>query len=79
MAANLFRITQTDEKLRRENVQGKENANSTHYEVGSKVRTTIKELGGTLPENLPTPDKSIKQIKKENKAWLKLTEKSGLE
>lgn len=79
LAANLFRITQTDEKLRRENVQGKENANSTHYQVGSKVRETIKELGGTLPENLPTPDKSIKQIERENKAWLKLAEKTELE
>lgn len=79
LAANLFRITQTDEKLRRENIQGKENANSTHYKVGSKVRETIKELGGTLPENLPTPDKSIKQIERENKAWLKLAEKTELE
>lgn len=79
LAANLFRITQTDEKLRRENIQGKEHANSTHYEVGSKVRQTIRELGGTLPENLPTPDKSIKQLERENKAWLQLAEKSELE
>ena len=79
LAANLFRITQTDEKLRRENIQGKENANATHHEVGSKIRQTIKELGGTLPENLPTPDKSIKQIERENKAWLQLTEKNDLE
>lgn len=79
IAANLFRITQTDEKLRRENVQGKENANSTHYQVWNKVRETIKELGGTLPEYLPTPDKSIKQIERENKAWLKLAEKTELE
>jgi len=79
LAANLFRITQTDEKLRRENVQGKENANSTHYQVWNKVRETIKELGGTLPEYLPTPDKSIKQIERENKAWLKLAEKTELE
>lgn len=76
MRQNLFRITQTDEKLRRENIQGKESANSTHYEVGSKVRQTIADLGGTLPENLPTPDKSIKQIEKENKVWLKLAAKS---
>ncbi len=79
LAANLFRITQTDEKLRRENVQGKENANSTHYQVWNKVRETIKELGGTLPKYLPTPDKSIKQIERENKAWLKLAEKTELE
>ncbi len=71
LAANLFRATQTDEKLRRENIQGKEKANQTHYEVGRKVRQTIKELGGTMPEDLPTPDKSIKQIEREQK---KLTE-----
>lgn len=65
LAANLFRATQTDEKLRRENIKGKENANRTHYEVGAKVRQTIKELGGTMPEDLPTPSKSIKQIEKE--------------
>lgn len=65
LAANLFRATQTDEKLRRENIQGKENANRTHYEVGAKVRSTIKELGGTMPEDLPTPEKSIRQIEKE--------------
>ncbi|KGR82765.1 DNA damage-inducible protein D [Lysinibacillus odysseyi] len=64
LAANLFRATQTDEKLRRENVQGKENANRAHYEVGKKVRQTIEELGGTMPEDLPTPEKSIKQIEK---------------
>lgn len=67
LAANLFRATQTDEKLRRENIQGKENANRTHYEVGAKVRQTIKELGGTMPEDLPTPEKSIKQIERDNK------------
>lgn len=65
LAANLFRATQTDEKIRRENIQGKEEANKTHYEVGKKVRETIKELGGTMPENLLTPDKSIKQIEQE--------------
>lgn len=65
LAANLFRATQTEEKLRRENIQGKENANRTHYEVGAKVRKTIKELGGTMPEDLPTPEKSIKQIERE--------------
>lgn len=64
LAANLFRATQTDEKLRRENIQGKSNANRTHFEVGAKVRQTIQELGGTMPEDLPTPEKSIKQIEK---------------
>jgi len=67
LAANLFRATQTDEKLRREHVQGKEAANRTHFEVGAKVRQTIKELGGTMPEDLPTPGKSIKKIEKEQK------------
>lgn len=67
LAANLFRATQTDAKLRRENIQGREKANQTHYEVGRKVRQTIAELGGTMPENLPTPDKSIKQIEREQK------------
>ena len=64
LAANLFRATQTEEKLRRDEVQGKENANATHYGVGKKVRQTIAELGGTMPEHLPTPDKSIRQIER---------------
>lgn len=61
LAANLFRATQTEEKLRRENIKGKPKANQTHYEVGVKVRKTIEELGGTMPENLPVHD-SIKKI-----------------
>ena len=64
LAANLFRATQTEEKLRRENIQGKDNANQTHYDVGQTVRKTIKELGGTMPEDLPTPEKSIGQIER---------------
>lgn len=71
LAANLFRATQTDEKLRKEHIVGKDAANQTHYEVGSKVRQTIKELGGTMPEDLPTPKKSIKQIEKEQQKKLK--------
>lgn len=67
LAANLFRATQTDEKLRRENIRGKEAANRTHFEVGEKVRQTIADLGGTMPEDLPTPKKSIKQIESEQK------------
>lgn len=74
LAANLFRATQTDEKLRRENIQGKEKANQTHFEVGQKVRQTIKELGGTMPEDLPTPGKSIKQIEREQKKTKQLTD-----
>ena len=61
LAANLFRATQTEAKLRRENIQGKQEANKTHFEVGKKVRDTIKDLGGTMPEDLPTPEKSIQQ------------------
>lgn len=67
LAANLFRATQTEAKLRREHIQGKEKANQTHYEVGKEVRDTISRLGGTMPENLPTPEKSIKQIEREQK------------
>ena len=67
LAANLFRATQTDEKLRREKIRGKAAANQTHYEVGRKVRQTIKELGGTMPEDLPTPEKSIQKIEREQK------------
>ncbi len=71
LAANLFRATQTDEKLRRENIQGKAQANHTHYEVGAKVRQTIQDLGGTMPEDLPTPEKSIRQLAKEQEKRLK--------
>jgi len=61
LAANLFRATQTEEKLKRDKVKNKEQANKTHYEVGKKVRKTIEELGGTMPENLPVAE-SIKQL-----------------
>jgi len=64
---NLFRISQTEQKLQKDNVKTEIVANITHYKVGSKIRDTIKELGGILPEDLPTPDKSLKQIEKENK------------
>ena len=67
LAANLFRITQTDDKLRRENIKGKEKANETHFAVGKKVRQTIAELGGTMSENLPTPKISAKKLKQERK------------
>ena len=63
LAANLFRATQTEEKLRRDEVDTKQLANQTHYEVGQKVRQTIKELVGTMPEALPSPEKSIQQLK----------------
>ena len=67
LAANLFRITQTDDKLRRENIKGKELANETHFAVDKKVRQTIAELGGTMPENLPTPEISAKKLKQKCK------------
>lgn len=63
LAANLFRATQAEEKLKRENIKGKQKANQAHFEVGKKVRKTIQELGGTMPENLPKAD-SIKKIEK---------------
>ena len=65
LAANLFRATQTEEKLKRENIKGKQKANQTHYEVGKKVRKTIQEIGGTMPENLPVAA-SIKKLGKKD-------------
>lgn len=67
LAANLFRATQTEEKLRRENIQGKAEANQTHFAVGRKVRQTIEELGGMMPEDLLSPPKSIQQLQREEK------------
>ena len=75
LAANLFRATQTEAKLRREHIVGKREANQTHYSVGKEVRETIKRLGGTMPEDLPTPEKSIKQLEREEKKRLELSEK----
>lgn len=69
LAANLFRATQTEEKLRRENIKGKMRANLTHYEVGKKVRQTIEELGGTMPEDLPTAE-SIKKLERQKQKEL---------
>jgi DNA-damage-inducible protein D len=73
LAANLFRATQTEEKLRRDKVSGKQRANQTHYEVGKKVRQTIADLGGTMPEALPTPEASIKQLESSKKKLEKKT------
>ena len=67
LAANLFRITQTDAKLKKDNITGEGNANEVHYNVGKKVRNAITDIGGTMPEDLPTPDKSLKELEKENK------------
>ena len=78
LVANLFRISQTEAKLKKDNVKTEIIASATHYEVGEKVRRAIKDIGGTMPENLPTPDKSLKELKKENKKFIEydLTEKS---
>lgn len=71
LAANLFRITQTEAKLKRENVKTREKANKTHYTVGATVRKAIKDIGGTMPEELPKPEKSITQIEREQIMKLK--------
>lgn len=65
LAANLFRITQTDEVLKNKNVNNEDDACKTHHAVGQAVRQTIKKIGGTMPEKLPTPEKSIKELEKE--------------
>ncbi|MFA5293879.1 MAG: DNA damage-inducible protein D [Phycisphaerae bacterium] len=70
LAANLFRATQTEEKLRRENIKGREKANRTHRQVGAKIRQTIKEIGGTMPENLPAAE-NIKKAETKHKKKLK--------
>ena len=67
LAANLFRITQTEEKLKNDNIKGEGNANKTHYNMGKDIRNFIKRQGGTMPEDLKTPNKSLKELEKENK------------
>ena len=67
LAANLFRATQTDEVLRRRNIKGEDLANDTHFNVGRTIRNTMKELGTTMPENLPTPRESIQELKNKQK------------
>lgn len=71
LAANLFRITQTEEKMRREGTSTPHDANGVHYTVGKAVRKTIEELGGTMPEDLPTPEKSIQELEAEQKKQIK--------
>jgi DNA-damage-inducible protein D len=71
LAANLFRITQTESRLKKDNIKTEREANSTHYEVGKKVRKAIADIGGTMPEDLPTPKKSLKQLEKEKNNKLK--------
>lgn len=65
LAANLFRITQTESKLKRDKIEGENNANLVHYNMGKDIRKFIEEQGGIMPENLPTPKKSLKEIEKE--------------
>lgn len=64
LAANLFRITQTNDKLRKENIIGENKANKMHYKMGRDIRDFIKKQGGTMPEDLPTPKKSLKELEK---------------
>ena len=66
LAANLFRITQTESKLKRDNVKTEGIANETHYTIGKNIREVIAKNGGIMPENLPTPEKSLKQLEKES-------------
>ncbi len=77
LIANLFRISQTEEKIRKDNIKGADVATSVHYNVGHEVRKAIEKIGGTMPEDLPTPDKSIQQIEKEQMARLKEKAKKG--
>ena len=78
LAANLFRITQTDEVLKNKNINNEDDACKTHHNVGQAVRQTIKRIGGTMPEDLPTPSKSAKQIEKEKEKALKSNDKKKL-
>ena len=66
LADNIFRIAQTDAKLKRDNIDNEYTANSVRFKVGKIVRKAIKEAGGTMPEDLPTPEKSLKELEKEN-------------
>ena len=77
LIANLFRISQTEEKLRKDEVKGADKATSVHYTVGKEVRTAIEKIGGTMPEDLPTPEKSIQQIEKEQMERLREKAKRG--
>ncbi len=73
LIANLFRVSQTEQKLKKDNIQTERDATNAHFEVGKNIRDVIAKNGGTLPEKLPTPKKSLKQLEKENKKFLKNT------
>ena len=77
LIANLFRISQTEEKLRKDEVDNAKTATSIHYSVGKEVRSAIEKIGGTMPEDLPTPEKSIQEIEKEQMDRLKAKAKAG--
>lgn len=77
LIANLFRISQTEEKLRKDEITGAKAATATHYKVGKEVRGAIEKIGGTMPEDLPTPEKSIQQVEKEQMVRLKAKAKAG--
>ena len=70
LIANLFRISQTDQKLKNDNIQGESKANEVHFNIGRNIREVIAKNGGTMPEDLPTPEKSLKELEKENKKLL---------
>ena len=72
LAANLFRITQTESKLKRENIKTESDANKAHYTIGKNIREVIEKNGGTMPENLPTPRKSLKELEKEKRKQEKI-------
>lgn len=71
LIANLFRISQTEQKLKKDNIKTEKEANKTHYNIGKNIREVIAKNGGTMSEDLPTPKKSVKQLEKENKKSLK--------
>ena len=71
LIANLFRISQTNQKLINDSINGEKAANDTHYNMGKEIRKFIKKQGGTMPENLPTPEKSLKEIEKDTKNEIK--------
>ena len=71
LAANLFRITQTEAKLKKDNISSEDAANQTHYNIGKNIRDVIIKNGGTMPEKLPTPKKSLKELEKEKKIQMK--------
>ena len=77
LIANLFRISQTEQKLKKDNIQTEIEANKTHYNIGKNIREVIAKNGGTMPEDLPTPEKSLKQLEKENMKSLKPKDKNS--